>query len=103
MEAVHKVTLSSGRVVLIRNPRFRHMRHAETLAGGVQNQLAFQEELLKMLLFKIDDVEIKKPDLVDLDDLLALNEIIQLGQVVAKLSGNETGSPAKVEQIFGGQ
>lgn len=102
MDVMHEVSLSSGRTVLLRGLKFKHMRIAEKIAGGSQG-MRFQEELLKLLLFKIEGEEIKKPDLLDIDDILSISEAIQLLQVVASLLGNETGKEVKVQQVFGAQ
>ncbi len=99
MLAVHKVTLSTEKVVLLQEPKMKHMKLAEKLAGGNMAGLGFQEELLKQLIVKVDETEIKKPDLCDLDDLFSLAEIMQLYGFLGKLLG--TVGDVKSEFVFG--
>ena len=100
MQSVYKAVLSSGRVVTLRDPKMKHMRLAEKITGG-NTGMWFQEELLKQLILQIDETEIAKPDLMELDDMLSISEIMQLGTVVGKILGNETGNQVKLEQVFG--
>lgn len=103
MEAVHKITLSSGKVVLLREPKMKHMRMAEKLAGGKMDSLVFTEELVKQLIAKVDDTDIKKPDLLDVDELFSVAEFLQVSQVAQSLMGNGPEAKPKVEQVFGGK
>jgi hypothetical protein len=103
MLAVHKVTLATGKVVLICEPKMRHMKLAEKLANGNMTGLVFQEELLKQLIQKVDEQEIKKPDLLDLDELFSLAEIMQLYSFLGKLLGGGTIQETQSELIFGKQ
>jgi hypothetical protein len=99
MLPVHKITLSSKKVVLLQEPKMRHMKFAEKLSQGNMAGLVFQEELLKQLIVKVDEKEITKPDLCDLDDLFSLAEIMQLYSFLGKCLG--TTEETKSELVFG--
>jgi hypothetical protein len=108
-EAVHKVSLKSGRVVMLRDPKISDMEHATSIAGkgNFDNQALLgskvQKEMLKLLITSIGkndengEYQGKKPSLTEiqqLDTLFTLREYNQLCSVVRKLceadaEGNE--------------
>lgn len=107
-QAVHKVTLKSGRIVMLRDPLISDVEHATAIAGkgNMDNQALLgtkiQKEMLKLLIVSVGKEENgqyvgKKPGLQDLqmlDKLFSLKEYGQLIGVVRKLSeadeeGNE--------------
>ena len=102
VEYVNKVTLSSGKVVLLRDFKIKHYELAVKVAGqkaGNNQMLAawlMQQELLKMLIVKINDEDIKKTDIESLDNILTAKEHAQLSKVVQQLiSEGDEGSDAE--------
>lgn len=94
-----KVTLSTGKEVLLRKLQIRHIQMAERASGGNQG-MAFAVEVLKQLIIKVDGKAPKPVELEDLDGLFEVDEFVQLGSVVGKFAGGATQEP-KVETIFG--
>lgn len=92
---VHKVTLGSGKIVLIKDPKIKHQEMAARAAGNtakdsqLMQALSMKKELLKMLIVKIDDTEPTKVQLEDLDSLFTLREYGQLSAVLTKLMGGD--------------
>lgn len=93
---VHKVTLSSGKVVLIRDLKIKDQDMAIQAAAqraGSENQMALaaamQKEMLKMLIVKVDEKAVKPIELEDLDSLFSYQEYMQLSQVLNKLTGGD--------------
>lgn len=93
---VHKVTLSTGKVVLVRDPKIRDQELATKAASNLVKGdnafaygMALQKEMLKMLLVKIDDHQPSAIQVEDLDSLFSYAEFMQLLKVVAKVAGLE--------------
>ena len=94
---VHKVTLGSKKVVLIREMMIKHQELAARAASGkvsnpdnkMELAIAMQNELLKILVVKIDGKVIKPIDLEDLDNVFKYAEYAQLLQVIEKLTGGK--------------
>jgi hypothetical protein len=91
---VHKVTLSSGKKVLLRPIKIRDQELAAQAAAnsvGSDNQVALavvmQKELVKLLLVQIDEKAPSAAEREDLDSLLEFQEYTQVTQVVQKLMG----------------
>lgn len=108
-EMVTKVTLSTGKVVLLRDLKIKHTELAAQAAahraGGDANVLMIlmQKELMKLLIVKVDDKVSSASDLEDMDGLFSLMEYSQLSSVVKKLTGgDEMGKlPATEVVAFG--
>jgi hypothetical protein len=100
---VYKVTLGTGKVVLLRELKIKHQEMAVMAASPRANgdqillQLLAQKELLKQVVVKIDDRPVKPIELEDLDSLFTLGEYSQLNQVLGKISGGNTGPLGKPE------
>jgi hypothetical protein len=93
---VTKVTLDTGKVVYLREIKIKHQELASQLAGqkcnkegGHQFALIMSKEMIKMLICKIDEREIKPIELEDLDNLFTYREYNQLTKVFLNLSGEE--------------
>ena len=111
VEMVSRVTLSSNKVVLLRSLKIKHQELAAKAASSVgadgasiSTAIIMQNELLKMLVVKIDDVDVKPSSLEDLDSLFTYAEHSQLMEVIGELSGggDSLGKP-KVETVSIGQ
>lgn len=93
---VHKVTLSSGKVVLIREPKIKDQELATRAAATVVKSdsafaygMALQKELLKLLLVKVGDIQPTALQIEDLDSLLSYSEFMQCLKAVGKIAGLE--------------
>lgn len=92
---VHKVTLGSGKVVLLRDIKIKHYELAMKAAGhkaGKNELLAgFSSscELLKMLIVQIDGKDVSKSGVEDLDALFSASEFRQLSKFLDKLQQAE--------------
>lgn len=91
---VHKVTLGSGKTVMLRDPRIKDQELAIQAASttvGSDNQVVLavgmQKELLKMLLVQVNDKKLEVAQKEDLDSLFSYMEYNQLLQVLEKLTG----------------
>lgn len=93
---VTKVTLSSGKVVLLKEMKIRHQElaiaAAAPKAGDNQALLAFnvQKELLKILVVNINGQDKKPIELEKLDDVFSMSEYLQLLKVMSKLMGDDS-------------
>jgi hypothetical protein len=92
---VSKVTLSTGKVVLLREMKIKHQELAAMAAApkaqdnNVILALHMQKELLKILIVQINGQDVKPSQLENLDDVFSMNEYGQLLRVVAQLRGDE--------------
>lgn len=105
-----KVTLSTGKIVLLREPRINDQELAAKAAGGRiggsqhTNQMAMgavmQKEMLKLLVVaighKAEEGEeeappkpVKPAELENLDGLFKYNEYMQLSKVLEKIMGGD--------------
>lgn len=95
---VHKVTLSSGKVVLLRDPKIKDQELASQVAStkakgdnAFTYGMALQKEMLKMLLVQVNDKRPSAIEVEDLDGLFTYAEYMQCLKVVAKVAGLEDG------------
>lgn len=109
---VHKVTLSSGKVVLLRDFKIRDQELAMQIAGRkAKDNAAYlgmlvQKELIKILLIQIDGKDIPKTAVEDLDSLFTISEYKQLVMYLGKMMGDDEDEgkmPTAEVGIFGGQ
>jgi hypothetical protein len=90
-----KVTLSTSKVVLLRDMKIRDTELAAQAvaprANGDANllQVFMNAELVKLLLVRVDDKDITASDRESLDDLFTMAEYSQVLSVVKVLSGGE--------------
>jgi len=95
MISVHKVTLSSKKVVLLRDIKIKHYELAMKAAGAKsgKNELlagfTSSVELMKMLLVQIDGKDITKAQIENLDELFTAAEFRQLSKFIDKLQQSE--------------
>lgn len=93
---VHKITLSTGKVVLLRDPKIKDQELAAQAAStkvkgdnAFAYGMALQKELLKMLLVKVGEKQPTAIEVEDLDGLFSYGEYMQCLKVVAKVAGLE--------------
>lgn len=106
---VVKVTLSSKKVVLIRELKIKHQELAAMAASPRANgdnamfALLMQKELLKQLIVSINGQPVKPGQLEDLDSLFSFAEYTQLNQVLNKLvGGDEAMGKYQIEVVSSG-
>lgn len=103
---VHKVTLSSGKEVLLRALKIKHQRLAAEAASGQAGNNAtvlgiqMLEEILKLLVLQVDGKTPEPAALEDLDNIFSYPEYQELLKVVGQLMG-ENGTP-KMEVVSSG-
>ena len=103
---VHKVVLSSGKEVLLRDMQIKYQRMAMQAVGkrGEGNSALLGtmavEEVIKTLIVQIDGQEISAKDKEDLDSLFSFAEFRQISQVVGKLMGGEESGEVQMESAF---
>jgi hypothetical protein len=96
-EMVTKITLSTGKVVQLREMKIKYQNLASkavgTMAGDNNMLLAsmMQQELLKILLVDINGQRPDPKSLEDLDGLFTFAEYSQIGKVVNQLMGGDMG------------
>lgn len=90
-----KVVLSGGKEVLLKEMKLKYQNLALQAVGnkGKDNQLLagslMLQELMKILIVKIDDKEIKPSQLEALDEIFTFKQIQQLQSVIGKLLGGD--------------
>lgn len=104
-----KVVLTSGKTVLLRDPKIKHTELAAQAAApkaqGAPSLLGMmmQKELLKILLITVDGVAISNNDKEDLDGLFTLSEYAQLMKAIDEISsGGEELGKARIEIVPSG-
>lgn len=91
-----KVTLSTGKVVLLREMKIRHTELAAQEVSPKSNgdanllQILMNQALVKQLIFKIDEATPSQAELEDLDELFSIAEYSQLLKVVGKMAGGDS-------------
>lgn len=100
-----KVTLFSGKVVVLRELRVRHQEQAAQIAASQSDgnhtllQLKMNKELLKLLIVSIDGKTPKPIELEDLDNLFSFKEAAQLYHVLNQLAGSEDLGKYQIEHV----
>jgi DNA transposition AAA+ family ATPase len=96
---VTKFTLSSGKVIYLREPRIEDTENAAQVAGkkaSAENQahlmILIQKEMLKSLLVKVDEKELKLVDKEDLNKLFTYKEYGQALKALQMITGDEAGN-----------
>ena len=107
---VHKVTLSTGKEILLREVKIKDQELAAQAAAGVAGSdnnltlaLAMQKEMLKMLITQVDGSKPAPAQLEDLDGLFSYSEYMQLVSVLGKLTGDESLGNAQIELVVSGE
>ena len=108
VEAVHKITLSTGKVVMMREMRIRYQNLAIKAVGSQakDNQALLgtlaQQELLKILIANVNGKEMTHRELEKLDELFSYPELIQLMKVLDKISGGDDVGEFQTEIVMSG-
>lgn len=108
---VIKVTLSSGKVVLLLEMKMKYEEMAIRAVGkrsGDNEMLAgkmMQDELLKILLVEIDGKKLSGIEKESLESVLSYQDIIQLRKAVQEVMGVSSIESPKLEltRISGGK
>jgi hypothetical protein len=102
--SVTKVTLSSKKVVLLRELKISHTETAAQLASPRANgdsqvlQILMQKELVKLVLYKVDGKDVTPAEKENMDSLFSYSEYSQVLQVMGKLMGaDDVGKSPKIE------
>lgn len=101
-----KVTLSGGKVVMLREMKMKYQNLAlqavgskakgnDMLAGALMLQ-----ELMKILIVNVDGVVVKSSALEALDDMFSYQQIQQLQKVIGKMMGGEEDSSGEALTEF---
>lgn len=105
---VTKVTLSSNKVVLLREPRIADQELAAQAAARtiksdnpVALAIGMQKELIKQLVVQIDEKQPRPSELEALDNFFSYREYMELASVVSKVAGlgEIAGNEVKTEQV----
>lgn len=107
-QKVVKVTLSSGKIVLLNEMKISTSEKAAEMvaqrAGDSQNLMIMlmPKALLQLLLYKVDDKDIGMNERNNMDSLFSVVEYNQLLKVVGKMNGGgEEKGEAQVEFLAG--
>jgi len=91
---VHRVTLGTGKVVLLRDLMIKHQDLAISAASRrvssdnkAELAVAMQKELIKLLVVQIDSKQPTAIEMENLDGVFTYGEYMQLVQVLEKLTG----------------
>jgi hypothetical protein len=90
-----KCTLSTGKVVLLREPRIEFQALASQRIGGKAGDdkftyvLMLNKEMLRLMIHSINEKPVDQKALLDLDAHLSYLEFNQLSTVIGKLTGGE--------------
>lgn len=104
-EFVHKVTLSTGKVVLLKPMKIKYQNLAIQAVGkkaGDNQNLAgalIQTELLKILISQVDGKALDPKQMEDLDAIFEYAEYQQLLKVLNKLAGGEQEGESMTETV----
>ena len=106
-ECVVKVTLSSGKVVLLREMKMKYQTLAIKAVGSKAGDntallgLLSQQEVLKQLIVQIDGKTMTAKTMESLDELFSYQDIVQLMNVLGKISGGDMGEIQTENVIIG--
>lgn len=103
---VHKLTLTTNKVVLVRDPNIGDEEIALGIAADKSgnNQMkasaGMAKELVRLLLLKIDDKMLSEAEKENLDALLSYTEYSQVRSYVQKVMGlDDPLAQVKVEMV----
>lgn len=104
-ESVHKVVLSSGKEVLMRDMKIKYQNLALKAVGskaGDNNSLLgsmMQQELVKILIVQVDGQAVDPKAMEDLDSLFSYQEYLQIVSFVGQLMGGNSLGEFKNEIV----
>lgn len=94
---VTKVTLSTGKIVLLRELKISHSEEAAQLVSARSNGdinvlgIMMQKAMLQLLLFQIDGKTLTANQIEDLDSIFTIGEYGELLGVMGKIMGVDNG------------
>lgn len=106
-EALYQFTLSSKKVIKLREPKIGHSRTAAQVAGkkaGDNNaylQMLIQEEIAKLLIVEVDGKILSAIEKENLDNLFSIKEYSQVLQAIQMIGGEDEGKPVMVIDTSG--
>jgi hypothetical protein len=106
-ESVYKFTLSSGKVIYLKEPKISDSESAIQVAGRKAGEnmallgLLTQKELFKKLLVQVDAKTLKMAEKENLDGLFSFSEWAQCQQALQKITGDEGNLSEPEITIFG--
>lgn len=103
-EVGSKVTLSTGKTVLLRESKISHQTLASrSIEGKTKDPLVFtvmlNEAMIRLLVHSINDKPVHAKDLINLDNVFNAREYREINQVVAKLAGSDDPLEPAVETV----
>lgn len=104
-EMGHQITLSSGKVVLLREPRIEFQALAAQSIGGKAGEdkylwcILLNKEMVRLMIHSIDGEKVSAKDTLNLDNLLSYKEFAQVNSIVTKLTGGDDPLELKVEMV----
>jgi hypothetical protein len=104
MMNVYKVTLTTGKVILMREPKIEDTEKVAQIAGkkaGTENNahlsILIQKEMLKLLLQNVNGKDLTLSEKEQLDKLLDFKEYQQALKVMGQLIGDDSGNEPQIE------
>lgn len=103
-----KVTLFSGKEVVLRELKIKHSEQATMLAAnraaGNTQVLAMlmQKELIKLLIVSVNGQPVKPVQLEDLDSIFSIKEFAQLQHVLNQIVGSDDMGKFQIEHVSSG-
>lgn len=97
-ENVYKVTLSSSKVVLLREFKMYHQELAIKAAGNragsnqTLQQFYMMQEIIKALVVQVDGADVDKNKIENLDNYFSVGEIAQIQNFLKQVGGLDEGS-----------
>lgn len=103
-----KLTLFSGKTVVLRELKIKHQELAAMAAAPKANgnnsilTMLMQKELIKLLIVKVNDKSLKLIELEDLDNLFTFKEYTQLNHILNELVGEKEMGKYQIELVSSG-
>ena len=93
---VYKFTLSSKKVIYLRDPKIADTESATQVSGKIAGSdnaaylgVLFQKEMVKLLLVQINDKKLTMNEKQNLDALFTMQEYSQVSKAIQKILGDE--------------
>ena len=105
MKGIKVIIPETGKEVILREPKISDQELASQSIGNKAGDsqfayvLAFNKEMLRLMIYSIDGKEVNAKSLLQLDDHLTIQEYNRLCQVIGKLTGNESPLAPQIESV----
>lgn len=102
-QSVYKFTLSSGKVICLKEPKISDSESAIQIAGKRAGEnmallgLITQKELFKKLLVQLDEKKLSMSEKESLDSLFSFKEWSQCMTALSKVTGGDEGNLSEPE------